>query len=106
MVDVDKDAQYIPSGDIVARVIEGELIIVPSVAGIGDIDDELFSVNETGRVIWDKLDGKTSLAQIINALAVQYGVSPGEMENDVRGFVGELLKRKMIVDARISSSSS
>ena len=33
------------------REIEGELIIVPLVAGIGDADDELFTLNETGKAI-------------------------------------------------------
>ncbi len=106
MKELDMDARYIPSGDIVAREIEGELIIVPLIAGIGDIDDELFSVNETGKVIWDRLDGKTSLDQVVQQLAEQYSVSPGEMEHDVRGFIGELLRRKMITDARASTPSS
>ena len=46
---------YKPSDDVVAREIEGEIIIVPLVAGIGDIEDELFTLNETGKAIWDKL---------------------------------------------------
>ena len=31
----------IPSEDVVAREIEGEIVIVPLVAGIADADDEL-----------------------------------------------------------------
>jgi hypothetical protein len=106
MQEIDMDARYAPSGDIVARVIEGELIIVPLVAGIGDMDDEIFSVNEIGKVIWAKLDGKTSLAQVIQSLADNYSVSSEEIERDVRGFVAELLRRKMIVDARTTRASS
>jgi len=106
MVDVDMEARYILSGDIVAREIEGELIIVPITAGVGDMDDQLFSVNESGKMIWDKLDGKTSLTQIVQSLADQYSTSGKEMEKDVRGFVGELLRRKMIIDARTSRTSS
>ena len=49
---VDLDAIYAPSEDIVAREIEGELIIVPLVSGIGDMEDELYTMNETGRAIW------------------------------------------------------
>lgn len=106
MVDVDKEALYTPSRNIVARIIEGELIIVPLVSGIGDMNEELFSVNETGRKIWDKLDGKTSFAQIINAIAADYAISPQEIEDDVRGFLIELLKRKMIFDAGSSRTDS
>jgi hypothetical protein len=39
---VNLDAAYVPSEDVVAREIEGELIIVPLAAGIGDMEDELF----------------------------------------------------------------
>jgi hypothetical protein len=106
MSTVNMDAWYTPSGDVVARVIEGELIIVPITAGVGDMDDQLFSVNESGKIIWEKLDGKSSLAQVAEALANQLSVPREEMEKDVRGFVGELLKRKMVIDARTSRSSS
>jgi hypothetical protein len=51
MTDIELSKIYEPSEDIVARVIEGELIIVPLVAGIGDLEDELFTLNETGRAI-------------------------------------------------------
>ena len=49
---------YIPSEDIVAREIEGEIIIVPLSAGIGDAEDDLFSLNETGRAFWKLWTGK------------------------------------------------
>jgi len=106
MDNVNMEALYTPSGDVVARVIEGELIIVPITAGVGDMDDQLFSVNESGNIIWNKLDGKTSLTQIVQSLADQYSAPREEMEKDVRGFVGELLRRKMIIDARTSRTSS
>ena len=39
-----------PSDDVAAREIEGETIIVPRVAGIGDME-ELFTLNDTGKAI-------------------------------------------------------
>ncbi len=93
------DAVYGPSDDIVAREIEGELIIVPLVAGIGDLEDELFTMNETGKAIWDRLDGNTTLSEIVDALAEDYDASPGEIERDVRGLVDELVRRRMLVEA-------
>lgn len=92
------EAVYIPSDDIVAREIEGELIIVPLVAGIGDLEDELFTMNETGKAIWDRLDGDTSLSEVVAALAKDYDASPGEIERDVRGLVEELVRRRMLVE--------
>jgi hypothetical protein len=96
-IDVRLDQIYVPSEDIVARDIEGELIIVPLVAGIGDMEDELFSLNDTGRDIWRRLDGKTALAGVASALAAEYSANPDEIERDVIGLVGELVRRKMLV---------
>lgn len=89
---------YVPSKDVVAREIEGELIIVPLVSGIGDIEDELFAMNETGKAIWDKLDGKRSLKKVIKELSGAFDAPPGEIEKDVMGIVEELLKRRMLVE--------
>jgi hypothetical protein len=86
-----------PSADVVARDIEGELIIVPLVAGIGDMEDELYTLNETGRAVWDRLDGRRPLGQIVEELAGEYDASEEVLRVDVLGLVDELLKRKILV---------
>ncbi len=94
---VDLDAAYGPSDDIVVREIEGEIIIVPLTAGIGDIEDELYTLNETGRAIWKMLDGRTPVRDIIRRLSAEFEDPAGQLEQDVVGLVGELVKRKMVV---------
>jgi len=89
---------YIPSNDVVARVIEDELIIVPLVSGIGDMEDELYTLNEIGRSIWEKLDGKNNLIKVVAELTSEFDSSAEEVEKDVVGFVQELVKRKMLVE--------
>jgi hypothetical protein len=93
------DAIYVLSEDLVCREIEGELIIVPLVAGMGDMEDELFTLNETGRAMWEKLDGKKSLKAVAEELAEEYEAPDGEIQRDVIGLAEELIKRKMIVEA-------
>ncbi len=93
---ISLDTIYIPSEDIIAREIEDEIIIVPLTAGIGDMEDELFSLNETAREIWNRLDGQHSLAEIIEELAREYEAPAELIEQDVCGLVAELLKRKML----------
>jgi hypothetical protein len=95
---VSLDKFYIPSEDVVAREIEGELIIVPLVAGIGDMEDELYTMNETGKAIWDRLDGERDLRGVVAALAQDYDAAPDEIERDVRGLVEELVRRRMLVE--------
>ena len=94
-----KDARR-PSDDVVAREIEGEIIIVPLVAGIGDMEDELFTLNDTGKAIWDQLDGRRSLADVVAALTPEFeDAEDGAIERDVLGLVAELVERKMLVAA-------
>jgi hypothetical protein len=94
---VSLDGRYRPSEDVVARTIEGELIIVPLVAGIGDLEDELFSLNETGKAIWDRLDGRKKLGELVIELSAEFEASEGEIEHDLIGLVEELVRRRILV---------
>ena len=95
----DLDGVYVPSQNIVARKIEGELIIVPLVAGMGDLEDELFSLNDTGKDIWEKLDGQRSLGQVVAELADEYTAEKEVIEKDVVGLLAELIKRGIVEPA-------
>ncbi len=85
-----------PSEDIVAREIEGDIVIVPLTAGIGDVDDELYTLNETGRAVWLQLDGRRTLGDVVAALAVDFCGPYTALETDVLGFAGELVRRGIL----------
>ena len=87
----------VPSEDVVSREIEGELIIVPIASGIGDMEDELYTLNETGRAIWQRLDGKRTLGDVATDLTVHYSGSQDQITRDVLGIAGELVKRRILV---------
>ena len=95
-VKVNMESICVPSENVVAREIEGDMIIVPLVAGIGDADDELYTLNETGKVIWQKLDGDMTLGQVANAISKEFNSPAGEIEKDVVGFVTEMVRRGML----------
>ena len=86
----------VPSEDVVAREIEGDMIIVPLISGIGDADDELYTLNDTGKVIWQKLDGIVTLGDVAKAISTEYSSNAGEIEKDVLGFATEMVKRGML----------
>lgn len=96
MTATELDSIYIPSEDIVAREIDGELIIVPIGSGVGDTEDELYSLNETGRVIWALLDKEKSLNSICSELDSKFNASLETIQTDVIGLTTELLKRNII----------
>lgn len=98
MVDIKPEAVYAPSEEIVSREIEDEIIIIPLTSGIGDVEDELYTLNETGRAIWNKLDGKKTVKEAVEELAHEFEAPFHEIERDVRGLLKELLKRRMVVE--------
>ncbi len=93
----DLDTVYVPSTNAVAREIEGELILVPLAAGMGDLGEELFTLNPTGREIWRNLDGRRTLRQVAGDLQKAFEAPPADIERDVAGLVSELLERKLVV---------
>jgi len=88
---------YGPSQDVVARLIEGELIIVPLTAGIGNMENDFFALDETGKAIWTLLDGKRTVAEVATELKRSYRTPLDRIRRDVMGFIAELAKRKIIV---------
>lgn len=85
-----------PSDEVVFREIEGDTVIIPLTAGIGDAEDELYSLNETGRAIWHKLDGERTLGEVAAALALEFEASSDELQADVVGFVAEMTRRGIL----------
>ncbi len=96
---ISRSAVYKASDDIVVREIQGVVVIVPLVSGIGDTDDELFTLNDTGKAVWDKIDGRRTLNEVIKELTREYDGAADEIRDDVLGIVEELVKRKMLVKA-------
>ena len=91
---------YQPSEDVVAREIEGEIILVPLVSGMGDLEDELFTLNATGMAVWKLLDGRRSLKAVTELLAKKYKATTAVVAKDVVELTDELLKRKMLVEVK------
>ena len=43
---MQKELRVKASSDVVARMIEGQVVIVPLVSGIGDAEDELYTLHD------------------------------------------------------------
>src|SRR5512137_113100 len=96
MTQLNLNAVCAPSEKIVARLIEGEIVIIPLTSGIGDTEDEMYSLNPTGQAIWQKLDGQRTLKDVAELLAAEFEAPPAEIEKDVIGLATELTKRGIL----------
>ena len=56
-------------------------------------------LNETAREIVARCDGKTTIAEMVVALAAEYESSAAELENDIAECLGDLQRKKLIVFA-------
>jgi hypothetical protein len=81
--------------DLVTRSITGETIIVPIQGLVGDLDG-IYTLNEVGTTVWDLIDGKVSVGQIVDAVRDEYDVPPDEAERDVIELIGSLEEAGLI----------
>ena len=71
--------------------------MIPISAGIGNMENEIYALDETGKEIWALLDGKRSLNEIIVDLEKCYSASAGTIRRDVLGLIGELAGRGIVL---------
>jgi hypothetical protein len=96
-IQIDPDHIYITSEDVVARQIEDEFLLVPIASGIGDMEDALYTLNETGRMIWQKLDLQKTVNNLVDELAEEYDAPRDTISTDVCGILTELVNLKMVL---------
>jgi hypothetical protein len=83
------------SENTVFRKIGDEYILVPVAGSVADVES-IFNLNEAGAAIWDKIDGKRSLKQIIEEFEEDYEGDGLQIEADVIEFVKEMMQAKLI----------
>ncbi len=96
----DLAAVYVRSEKVVSQEFEGELLMIPITASLEGEEDATFKLNETGKTIWDRLDGERSVEDLIVELAAEYKIPRDEIEADVVGLMKELLMRSIVVPPR------
>jgi hypothetical protein len=87
--------RYTQNKEVVARQIEGEIIIVPIRRGVGDMNS-VYTLNPVGTVLWDFMAKSHSVPEMVERICNEFEVTPGQALSDVEGFVNSLLEEKLI----------
>ena len=87
--DMDVPYRWQPKGEIVAREIAGETILVPVRNRVGDLNS-IFTVNELGAFVWSLIGARASGHHIVEAISTEFDVSPAEAERDALEFIASL----------------
>jgi hypothetical protein len=83
------------SENVIFRKIEDEYILVPMVATVADVES-IFTLNETGAAVWEKIDGAKKLSDIITDVKAEYESDDKQIEGDIMAFVSEMVEAKLI----------
>ena len=83
------DSCFIRNSSCVTRTIGGETIIIPVSGNVADLES-IYTLNELGSSVWNRIDGKTPLATIIEEFRELYEVTKTELERDIVAFMEEL----------------
>ena len=85
------------AGEIVSRSIAGETILVPVSGKLADMQ-RIFALNPVAEFIWKRLDGEKDLSAIRDEILEYFEVGKEQAESDIREFISELLKEKLITE--------
>ncbi len=75
---------------ILSHEIDDQAVLVLPLTG------KVKVLNQVGAFIWDKIDGQTSLAELIEAVANIFDVERPMAEQDVVSFLKDLQQKEMI----------
>ncbi len=81
--------------DCVTREIAGETVIVPIRNRVGDLDS-IYNLNELGTRIWNLIEPKRSVEEIVQAVCREYDVTPEQARQDTTAFLAELKEAGLI----------
>jgi hypothetical protein len=87
-ISIDATPAYHPQ--VATRTYDGEAVIVLADQG------EAMVLNESGTLLWNRIDGRRRIRELSEELAVHFGLTPAEAETDTVDFINCLLGAQAI----------
>ncbi|MFF0745858.1 PqqD family protein [Streptomyces sp. NPDC004111] len=70
------------------RRVSGELVL--------GVQDEALELSGTARVIYESVDGRRTVAEVVDTVAAVFGAAAHEVFDDVAGFLDELAAQAVV----------
>jgi hypothetical protein len=83
------------SHSVVTRKTGNEYVLVPITNNIADMNS-VYTLNETGAFIWEHINGKRSIEEIIGALTTEYNIDNDTALKDIFSFIDNMSKYLII----------
>lgn len=84
------DQRFIASDDALARVLDGELVMLDLKSGT------YFGMNEVGARIWEILTAGENIASAVETLTSEFAVDPSTVREDIESLLVQLAERDLI----------
>src|SRR5262249_1328934 len=78
-------------GDLAAKVIDGEAIIINLANGI------YYSMDGAGALVWDMIQQRASLGEIVDAVGRVYDAPRDRLEPDLQALAATLMEEQLVV---------
>lgn len=73
----------------VTRAVGDELVIVPLTGNVAQMN-ELFTLNETGKFIWENIENADSVDALAALVTEAFDIDTDKARNDVEAFLNKL----------------
>ena len=83
------------SPSVVTRKTGNEYVLVPIANNIADMNS-VNTLNETGAFIWEQINGKRTVEEIISILTEEYDIDKNTASEDVFSFIENMSKYLII----------
>ena len=92
---IDKNSVVSRSSSVVTRKTGNEYVLVPVANNIADMNS-VYTLNETGAFLWELIDGRKTVSDLIESLMSEYEIDKETADADVMSFIEEMKKYLII----------
>ncbi len=92
------DQIYKKSEHIVTREIAGETLLVPIRDKLADMQ-RIFALHGIGDFVWERIDGKRSVSDIVADIAKSFDVGAEHAEKDLKELIHEMQQADLVTVA-------
>ena len=76
--------------DVTTRDVNGETLILDRMR------EEVHQLNKSASYVWQRCDGKTSVAEIAQSMVHEFNVRPEDVERDLAGLIARFSDLKLL----------
>lgn len=94
-----KKESYQKDPNIVSRVIDGEIILIPIKQKLADVNAMYLLRDDVSVRIWELIDGRKNIREIGDIISNEFEVGPEQAKKDITEFLKQLEKIGGVINA-------